>query len=219
VRFVRGRSTGTLALALCLAALHSARAQGDPQPALELELAGGVGKAGSSSQLGTNSPYPWAPIVTGRAGIDLWNVFTPSVRVFAVAGPSELDYTATDPSEYGAVSGLLELRVHSPGDTQIYASAGAGIGRVFGLQRTNAFESNRIFSQTGPAFLGVVGVRRLLSPKFAIGGEIATSFWTRGEHGGIPGSCCAYQGGGPPESGLTIYGVSLLLSVTWIPTR
>jgi hypothetical protein len=206
----------TVALALCAAALESARAEA--QPALELEFAAGAGSAGSSSNLGNYSSFPWAPVLTGRAGVDLWNVFTPSVRIFTVAGPAGLDY-GRDASGYRAISGLLELRVHSPGDTQVYASAGAGVGRLIGLQRRDAFESHRIIGKAGPAFLGLVGVRRLLSPKIAIGGEVATSFWTRGEHSGIPGTCCSYEAGGPPESGLTTYGVSLLISITILPTR
>jgi hypothetical protein len=207
-----------VALALCAAALRPALA--DAQPSLELEFAGGFGKAGSTSRLTNDTPYPWAPILTGRAGVDLWDVFTPSVRVFTVAGPVGSDYARDGASGYRAISGLLELRVHSPGDTQIYASAGAGVGRLIGLQRSQAFESHRILGKVGPAFLGVVGVRHLLSSKIAIGGEIATSVWTRGEHDGNPtAGWCSCNAGGPPESGLTITGVSLLVSITLIPAR
>lgn len=204
------------ALALCAAATGGARA--DAGPRLELELAGGFGKAGSTSQFSTPSPYPWAPILTGRAGVELWGFFTPSVRVFTVAGSFSARPNYPDAaSQYRAISGLLELRVHSSGDTQGYLGAAAGVGHVLGLQRVEMTESHRIGSQAGPAFLGVLGVRRLLSPSIAAGAEIATSLWTGGEHGGNPGSTCTCDAGGPPESGLAVYGVSLLLSLTLLP--
>ncbi|HXN82242.1 MAG TPA: hypothetical protein VN883_07165, partial [Myxococcales bacterium] len=154
------------------------------------------------------------PILTGRAGIDLWDAFTPSIRIFTVAGPAGLDY-GTNASGYRAISGLLELRIHSPGDTQIYASAGAGVGRLIGLQQNQSYDTRMITGKVGPAFLGLLGVRHLLWSKIAIGGEIAASVWTRGEHAGNRGA----YGPLPPESGLAIPGISLLVSVTFIPAR
>ena len=87
-----------LTLPLCAAALQPALA--DAQPRLELEVASGFGKAESSSRSANGASYPWAPILTARAGIDLWDSFTPSIRIFAVAGPAGLDYGATSASGY-----------------------------------------------------------------------------------------------------------------------
>jgi hypothetical protein len=201
-----------LTLPLCAAALQPALA--DAQPRLELEVASGFGKAESSSRSANGASYPWAPIFTGRAGIDLWDAFTPSIRIFTVAGPAGLDF-GINGAGYRAISGLLELRIHSPGDTQLYASAGAGVGRLIGLQQNDSYDARRITGKVGPAFLGLLGVRHLLLSKMAIGGEIAASVWTRGEHGANRGA----NGPLPPESGLAILGISLLVSVTLIPER
>jgi hypothetical protein len=206
------RYTMMFALALCAAALQPALA--DAQPSLELEVASGAGKAESSSRSANGASYPWAPILTGRAGVDLWDAFTPSIRIFTVAGPAGLDF-GINGAGYRAISGLLELRIHSPGDTQLYASAGAGVGRLIGLQQNDSYDARRITGKVGPAFLGLLGVRHLLLSKMAIGGEIAASVWTRGEHGANRGA----NGPLPPESGLAILGISLLVSVTLIPER
>jgi len=78
----------------------------------------------------TERGYPFAPAVGVFVGADVYDMITPGVRFLGVTGARELGMT----EGIRAYAAAAELRVHTPGETQFWLSAGAGRGQLSQLQ-------------------------------------------------------------------------------------
>ena len=118
-------------------------------PRLELEVGGGA--------TGTASLRPdLSPSLGARVGVDLWEHFTPSLRVLTLS-PLGSDHTSW--------ATLAEARIHSSGIFQVSAALGAGFGNAeVGTQP--ALDAQ--FFQVKPYLEGDVGARVMIG-RFWIG--------------------------------------------------
>lgn len=114
-------------------------------PKLELEVS-----AGATPRL------ELTPTVSGRVGVDLWNWFTPSVRVLSVAPWS-------GSSSAWAIQG--ELRAHTSG-TLLQLTGGVGLGLATASIDRGSTELDATVQKAQPWLTGDVGARVLLGPFF-----------------------------------------------------
>lgn len=115
-------------------------------PKLELEVSAG---AVSRTDL--------SPTVSARLGVDVWNWFTPSVRVFSVA-PWE------GPSSAWAIQ--AEARAHTKGSL-LQLTGGIGIGlATANVQRSGVTLEGELTRAAVPWITGDIGLRLLLGPFF-----------------------------------------------------
>jgi hypothetical protein len=122
----------------------------------------------------TESGYPFAPAVGVFVGADVYNLFTPGVRFLGIAGSRELGMT----DSIRAYATAAELRVHTPGDTQFWISAGVGRGQLSQLQcdcEVQTFAGAR----PGMSLSMAVGARSfLLGGLGGVGGQIGLTRWS-----------------------------------------
>jgi len=140
-------------LMLCgamLSAVVSFAEEGPPRdshsPKLELEIS-----AGATTRL------QLSPAVSGRVGVDLWNWFTPSVRVVSVA-------PWAGSNSAWAIQG--ELRAHT-GGTFVQLTGGVGLGLATAtIDREGSELDATVQKAAQPWLTGDVGGRVLLGPVF-----------------------------------------------------
>lgn len=153
-----------LVLLLCLPALALANPaevkEAASGPKLELEVTAG---AASRNDL--------APTVSARVGLDLWNWFTPSVRVFSVA-------PWAGPESAWAIQG--ELRAHTRGTLfQLTGGLGLGLATATVVRGSTGLEAG-LTRSAQPWLTGDLGVRALLGPFFiglSVGGAPFQQQW------------------------------------------
>jgi hypothetical protein len=126
-----------------------------------LELEGGAGVYGWSN--------PW-PVLTARAGIDLFDWFTPSLRV-----------TSASPVGFGqsewAVLG--EFRAHSRGTLQVNGGLGVGLGTAKLVANPFAGVNAQVAS-VAPYLVGDIGVRVMIGRAWVganVGGAPISMAW------------------------------------------
>jgi hypothetical protein len=121
----------------------------------------------------TESGYPFVPAVGMFVGADFYDMITPGVRFLGVAGARELGMA----EGIRAYATAAELRVHTPGETQFWVSAGAGRGQLSQLQCDCDVQT---FAGARPGMsLGVaIGARSFLLGGLAgVGGQIGLTRW------------------------------------------
>jgi hypothetical protein len=141
----------------------------------EVEIAGGAGGVSLPGSLQHD------PVLSVRVGYDLWDFFSPGVRVTGVLGPEGLDFigggTPLDPTGDRAWSVLAEVRLHTPGRVQALVDLGAGLGRLVRIQGASD-ETLATVGDVGPAFQAGGGLRVFVVPGFAVGLGAAVMRWT-----------------------------------------
>lgn len=128
-------------------------------PKLEVEVSGGV-----------TSRTDVTPTVSARLGVDLWNWFTPSVRLVSVAP------WAGSQSAW-AVQG--ELRAHTRGTFQLTGGLGFGLATA-NVVRTGSGLDADLTRPALPWLTGDVGARVRLGPLFlgvSVGGAPLQQQW------------------------------------------
>lgn len=116
------------AASLCSFMFVAAASAQSLAPRIDLELSGGAG---------VSQHIVVAPTVSARAGIDLWEVFTVSLRGFGVVGQlGESRGDGDDPLPgYRGWAVFPEVRVHrSGGSLQPFAAVGLGVGQLVNAQ-------------------------------------------------------------------------------------
>jgi hypothetical protein len=169
---------------------------------VRLELAVGAGGALDSSVL--------APVLSVRAGMDLWEFFEPGLRVTGVLGPEGVDFIPGGSGGSGAGnrawSVLGELRFHNPGRFQGMFQLGIGIGRLV-RARTDTDETVATVGELGVATQAGVGFRAFVAPRLALGIELDVMNWhsTGPPPGFIPGTSFGAVPG-PSAAGVCLCG-------------
>lgn len=120
---------------------------------------------------GATSRDAISPTVSARVGVDLWNWFTPSVRLVSVtpwAGPESA----------WAIQG--ELRAHTRGRVlQLTGGVGLGLATANVVRSSSGLDAN-LTRPALPWLTGDVGVRALLGPFFlgvSVGGAPLQQQW------------------------------------------
>jgi hypothetical protein len=121
----------------------------------------------------TESGYPFVPALGVFVGADVYDLITPGVRFLGVAGGRELGMT----DGMRAFATGAEIRVHTPGDTQFWVSAGAGRGQLSQLQ-CDCDVQTFAGSRPGMSLTVGLGARRFVLGGLAgVGGEIGLTRW------------------------------------------
>jgi hypothetical protein len=122
----------------------------------------------------TESGSPFAPAFGVFVGADVYDMFTPGLRFLGVAGSRELGMA----DSMRAYATAAELRVHTPGDTQFWISAGAGRGRLSQLQCDCNVQTSAS-ARPGMSLSMAVGARSFLLGGLAgVGGQIGLTRWS-----------------------------------------
>jgi hypothetical protein len=128
-------------------------------PKLEVEVSGGV-----------TSRTDLTPTVSARLGVDVWNWFTPSVRLLSVAPWA---------GSQSAWAIQAELRAHSKGTFQLTGGVGLGLATA-NVVRTGSGLDAELTRPALPWLTGDVGARVLLGPIFvgvSVGGAPLQQQW------------------------------------------
>jgi hypothetical protein len=194
----------SVAALLCSVILVCSPLEAGAQP-VEVELGAGLGGAVFDSTA-------TAPVVSVRAGEDLWGFLTLGLRVTAVLGPEGLDEvgggSTLDPSGNRAWSILADLRFHTPGRFQGFLDLGAGVGRLVRAQGRSDETLARI-GGFAPAFQFGAGFRAFVTQSVALGLALQLPLWT-GIHP-APASVAPIGGG---IEGNVIFGAALCGSMS-----
>jgi hypothetical protein len=117
--------------------------------------------------------YPFAPAIGAFIGADFFNLVTPGVRFLGVDGAA-----GAGQGTIRAYAMAAEIRVHSPGDTQFWMSAGAGRGELLQLQ-CNCDTQTFAGARPGMSLNVAVGFRSfVLRGLGGVGGQVAMTRWT-----------------------------------------
>ena len=122
----------------------------------------------------TESGYPFVPAVGMFVGADFYDMITPGIRFLGVAGARELGMT----EGIRAYATAAELRLHTPGETQFWVSAGAGRGQLSQLQ-CDCDVQTFAGARPGMSLSVAIGARSfVLAGMAGVGGQIGLTRWT-----------------------------------------
>jgi hypothetical protein len=121
------------------------------------------------------SGYPFAPAVGAFVGADLYDMVTPGIRFLGVAGARDPAFAHGSIRAYSAAA---EVRLHSPGETQFWVSAGAGPGQLLQLQCQCDLQTFA-GARPGVSLSMAIGVRTfILADVAGLGGQIGLTRWS-----------------------------------------
>ncbi len=151
---------------LGIAAVFAARAE--PNLRGDVDLMVGAATVAESG-------YPFAPALGAFVGADLYDMVTPGVRFLGVAGARDPAFAQGSLRAYSAVA---EIRLHSPGETQFWVSAGAGRGELIQLQCRCDLQTFA-GARPGVSLTMAVGMRTfVLAGVAGLGGQIGLTRWS-----------------------------------------
>ncbi|MBL8918972.1 MAG: hypothetical protein JNJ54_08955 [Myxococcaceae bacterium] len=137
----------------------------------EVKKDGGDAKLELEVGAGATSRDAISPTVSARVGVDLWNWFTPSVRLVSVA-------PWAGPESAWAIQG--ELRAHTRGRVlQLTGGVGLGLATANVVRSSSGLDAN-LTRPALPWLTGDLGLRALLGPFFvgvAVGGAPLQQQW------------------------------------------
>ena len=181
----------------------------------EFEL--GAGLARSLEPLYySDDGYPTAAALYGRLAIDLPDHLSAGVGFVGIPGreaSKDLPCCGSNSgaAAFKAAAGFALLRLHTAGDLQLWAEAGAGPGHLISLQENNSFEHPPLRGHSGPAFLIATGVR-FRHAGWLYGAGLSWLHWTRVEQAENAGCCIR-----PAQFGLSTSALLVLLTIGYSP--